>query len=195
MNDLTNRNRFMEFLFNNEYLNSLSPKKKRERMDWIMNDVEGSGVFDPIDDESADEEEYLEMLADMVFAGKDTSSLISTKRDEVLKKQSQENLKMSMERIRNKRRELSLIPELEIVLDEDDLDYSVQDDREEACPYGRSPLHQAIATRNLEQIEEYLKAGKYIDSVDNNGNTPYQMTYFQRHTEALALFAKYSVAC
>ena len=195
MSDLANRNRFMEFLFNNEYLNSLSPEKKREKVDWIMNDVESSGIFDPIVDESSDEEEYLEMLADMVFAGKDTSSLIEMKKDEELRKQSQENLKMSMERIRDKRRELSLIPELEIILDEGDLGCSVRDGREEECPYGRSSLHQAIATRNLEHIEEYLKSGKYIDSIDNNGNTPYQMAYFQRYKEALALFEKYNIAC
>ncbi len=39
-------------------------------------------------------------------------------------------------------------------------------------PGGYTPLHVAVRDGNLEIIQELLKNGAKVNSIDNNGNTP-----------------------
>jgi ankyrin repeat protein len=56
--------------------------------------------------------------------------------------------------------------------------------------YGRTPLHQAIANKDIKTIEKYVSEKKYIFDVDNNGNTPYDMAYQEGFEEAIVLLKK-----
>jgi len=58
--------------------------------------------------------------------------------------------------------------------------------------YGRTPLHQAIADRDIKSIEKYGREKKYIFDIDNNGNTPYDMAYQEGYEEAIVVLKKYS---
>ncbi len=57
--------------------------------------------------------------------------------------------------------------------------------------YGRSPLHEAIAIRDINLVEKYIKSGTYLDKIDNNGHTALEMAYYDNYKEALILFEKY----
>ena len=59
--------------------------------------------------------------------------------------------------------------------------------------YGRSPLHEAIAFRNLEFVKKCIKENKYLDSIDNNGNTPREMAHYEGWFEVLKLFDRVKV--
>lgn len=57
--------------------------------------------------------------------------------------------------------------------------------------YGRTPLHQAIADKDIKTIQEYANEKKYIFDIDNNGNTPYDMAYQEGYEEAISVLKKY----
>jgi len=54
--------------------------------------------------------------------------------------------------------------------------------------YGRSPLHEAIAMRDIRLIKRYVKEGLYLTCVDNNDHTPMEMAYYEGYTKAMAVF-------
>ena len=101
----------------------------------------------------------------------------------------------SLQRIRAKRIELAKDPRSGIVLTPEEKG-ETGEDVEEVMPnsYGRSPLHEAIAMRNLDAIRKYVSEGRYLDARDNNGNTPYQMAYQEGYTEAVEIFEEFLVA-
>ena len=57
--------------------------------------------------------------------------------------------------------------------------------------YGRSPLHEAIAMRNIRLVKKYIKKGDYLDEIDNNGHTAMEMAFYENYKEALLLFKTY----
>ena len=61
--------------------------------------------------------------------------------------------------------------------------------------YGRSPLHEAVSMRDISLVKKYLKVGKYLDKVDNNGHTAMEMAYYDNYKEALVLFEECFEEC
>lgn len=59
---------------------------------------------------------------------------------------------------------------------------------EKHSSYGRTPLHEAVALRDIESIRKYVIKGKYLTEKDNNGNTAYAMAFYGRYTEVINLF-------
>lgn len=54
--------------------------------------------------------------------------------------------------------------------------------------YGRSPLHEAIAMKDIRLIKRYVKEELYLTCVDNNGHTPMEMAYYEGYKKAMAIF-------
>ena len=54
--------------------------------------------------------------------------------------------------------------------------------------YGRSPLHEAIALRNIRLVKKYVKEGLYTGDIDNNGHTPMEMAFYEGFKEAMIVF-------
>jgi ankyrin repeat protein len=63
--------------------------------------------------------------------------------------------------------------------------------KDNTLTYGRTPLHQAIADKDIKTIEKYVSEKKYIFDIDNNGNTPYDMAYQEGYEEAISFLKKY----
>jgi ankyrin repeat protein len=73
--------------------------------------------------------------------------------------------------------------------EEDDIQMNVETSVKNNT-YGRSPLHEAIALRDLDSIRKYVSQNQFIDDVDNNGNTPYDMAYQEGYEEAVNILKK-----
>ena len=65
-------------------------------------------------------------------------------------------------------------------------DVDVRDDK------GKTPLHCAAVTANLENMRALLENGADVNAVDDEGNTPLQLA--QRGTPAAAFFANLGVS-
>ena len=54
--------------------------------------------------------------------------------------------------------------------------------------YGRSPLHEAIAMKDIRLVKKYVREGLYLDAVDNNNHTPIEMAYYEGYEKAVHVF-------
>jgi len=54
--------------------------------------------------------------------------------------------------------------------------------------YGRNPLHEAIAMRDIRLVKKYIKKNLYLTTIDNNGHTPMEMAYYEGYKEAMVVF-------
>ena len=41
--------------------------------------------------------------------------------------------------------------------------------------------------RSLKLVKQYLKNGEYLEDLDNNGHTAWEMAYYENYAEALVL--------
>jgi len=200
----TTRSRFIEILMNHTEINSLPDDGMRTVMAKIMKDLDKDGVLDPIDYRGVDDDfEDMDQRHDIEFDDKITDEEKKIALEFLEKTQFLEAVESnedvisleSLKRIRQKRRELAKNPESLIVLTSDD--YEENDlGEDEVMPnsYGRTPLHEAVGMRNLDSIKKYVSERKYLDSRDNNGNTPYQMAVQEGYMEAVKIFEKASIA-
>ena len=178
---LHERNRMLQILHRN--------RAKRKQIAVIMEDLDQSGIFDDPFEEEQDEWFLIEEKAKIWFSKKKPNEKIKA-----LKSIKQEikgagyngnpdNFLDIETRIRFKQAEYikkglvkagppSPIKRTGIV-----------------TRYGRSPLHEAIAMRDIKTIKKLLKAGKYLEDRDNNGHTAMEMAFYENYTEALILFA------
>ncbi|KKL08997.1 hypothetical protein LCGC14_2570280 [marine sediment metagenome] len=190
-----NRNFFLQIISNNIEIRSLPLDKKKDRINWILNDLETAGLFEPINFEEDD----LDLLADLHFGDLPSINflleMISGNRQKEKRKDEEKNVLSctSLQRIRKKRIELARRPEMNIILDETDYmtDDLVVSGNPMDCSYGRTSLHEAIHLRDLTSIEKLAKERKYLKERDNNGNTPYEMAYYQKYKEAMKILKKY----
>ena len=189
---IDSRNNFLQIIVNAPEMEDLSKEEKQKRITYIMKDVEDSGIFDPISMDFNDLDE-LEMLADVIF-GKSSKKEIKEIIKSIYVKESNEFVvNISEEQIKRKRIELAEDPRSSIVLTEEDL-AEVKEIENNGIPprYGRSPLHEAISLRDLDSIKRYVKEGKYLNIVDNNGNTPFEMAFQIGDREAIKILRNVS---
>ena len=183
---------------NNSEINSLSAEKKADRIKWIMDDLDKEGIFEEFQYDDLEEELVDEMggVIDAYCGGEMSIEEAKEEANSIAVKQSiitQQTA--SLLRIRKKRHELSKNPESEIVLEDDDfgeIDVSILSSETE-YPYGRSALHHAIAMMDLKSVEEMIKNKKYLNSRDNNGDTPLEMARNQGNKVVIKLFKKYNI--
>jgi len=183
------KNRMLHILLRNDI--------KREHLNKIMEDLEGAGIFDEVEYE--DDGSLLEQEADIIFSSKEPSVKIK----EILSLHHQKNYEQHPE-IKGRKRNQYLIEveerlqrkQQELIdkgIVEPDTPEEVEARKEKlSTRYGRTPLHEAIAMRNLRLVKRFIKVKEYRDQRDNNGHTPQEMAYYENYKEALILFDKYN---
>lgn len=179
------RNKFVKIIEKMPSFESLPEDVKSKRFKLIMDDIDSSRIFESIG-MMPEELEDMDDLADIHF-----NPALSHKEKKRLEKlyldRKEENTKQEMadipcllsseERIRRKQKEFGVAIDAEMV----------------TIPlgkklfYGRSPLHECVANKCLSEIKLYAAEGEYLFSVDNNGNTPYEMAYYDNYVEAMEI--------
>jgi len=190
---LSEQNRMLYILHRN--------KVSRINIEKIMTDLNKNGIFndfiDDSDDDNDDNDDWrlLEEECDIFFSDKSREEKIREIRDIKNKKEEDEKFKMSLYCEEKEKRINQKIEELikEGIIESDAEKLIKVANEEVSSRYGRSPLHEAISMRNIPLIEKYLKRGKYLDIVDNNGHTPLEMAFYENNEEALDLFKKYKI--
>lgn len=169
----------------------------KEHIEWIINDLRKSGTFndgkseDPYDED--DGWDLIEQQAFWIFDSNTSSSdrLKALKKINDKKKQQKDfkktlYLEEQEKRIQAKMKELVEAGEIE-----PDEKQSILN-KKSKTRYGRTPLHEAIAIKDIKSIERYLEMDIYLEEIDNNGHTPWEMAYYYNYQEALLLFEKYN---
>lgn len=176
------RNRMLQFLHKNG--------SNRKQVTIIMKDLEDSGIFtDPFEDYQ-DDCFFMEEKADIWFSDKKPFEKIAALKAIQEKINPEDEAKeidyfLDIEaRIRAKQNEYI---KLGIVKPNSKIE---NENPRTITRYGRSPLHEAIAMRDLKTVKKLLKEGKYLTDRDNNGHTAMEMAFYESYTEALLLFAR-----
>ena len=171
---------------------------KRENIKWIMNDLKKSGVFDTDREEDDYYDNDWDFLDEQAFWLFDSDVSISEKMNALktikTKQEEYDRINMSQYNLDQEKRIQAKIKELTekgIIEPETDPELMPDKTMEIVTRYGRSPLHEAIAMRDIRLVTKYLKMGKYLEKVDNNGHTAMEMAYYDNYKEALILFEKY----
>ena len=188
----TDRNTLLRIYGNMDGIKTLPQEARIGRINKIINDLEE--VFD-VEDDFYEEDEFfeIEVLADRYFYQGiecDLRGFLERLYDE--RPTIHQSKVDPMERIRAKRIEFSKDTESGIVLGPEDNCGEVKID-EMNCPYGRSPLHHAIALDNLKQVQKFILERSYLDTIDNNGDTPYEMAIQMGKNEIIIMFNRYGV--
>lgn len=194
---LAERNRYIQILHRN--------RTTRKMIATIMEDIDDSGIFrdeDIVDyDDCDDNYNGFDNVADIVF---DEGSTQEEKNDAValLKKErpvkktgKKGKLLITEGMILAKQKEYiaaGVVPEGDVDpnrdYDEQELEPDLDYELEVNARYGRSPLHEAIAYRNMKYVKKCIREKKYLDSNDNNGNTPREMAFYEGWMDAVKLF-------
>jgi len=186
------RNRFLQIIVNSPEMENLSKEEKQKRVIYIMRDLEDSGIFDPIEIDFTDLDE-LEMLADAIFGQSSKKEIKEMIKSIYMKENNEFVVNISEEQIKRKRIELAEDSRSGIVLTEEDLvEVKEIENNGISSRYGRSPLHEAISLRDLDSIKRYVKENKYLNTVDNNGNTPFEMAFQIGDREAIKILRNVS---
>ena len=179
----------------NRMLQILHRKKiSRKNIKVIMNDLKESGIFNDPEDEDNDRDwEVIDQKADVWFSNELTPTeklkavytinVDYRKQSEILRSQ---NLLIIEQRIQKKMREMERRGLVKID----------EEDRSEerilfSSRYGRTPLHEAIAMRDLPLVKKYIKQRLYLAHLDNNGHTPIEMAHYKGYEEAIKIFKAY----
>lgn len=165
----------------------------------IMRDLHESGTFNDTDD-YGDDWEDMEEEADWLFSNRDNTQRITALQD--IKKRREEYDTMTHksqyyseqeQRVHDKRQELiekGIIKPDKSFFDGDieEVELSVEVRENITTRYGRTPLHEAIAMRDISLVKKYIHKKRYSQVSDNNGHTPMQMAFYENYQEALDLF-------
>lgn len=180
----------------NKMLYVLHKKRvSRKNIKWIMSDIRQSYVFGEDKDEDDSEWDFLDEQAYWLFNKDATIAERKFALEQIkIKEEEYEKTKKSQYSLDQEKRVQAKIKEMvEKGLVEPDSNLEIPDKKltDSITRYGRSPLHEAIAMRDIRLVKKYLKIGKYLDKVDNNGHTAMEMAYYDNYKEALILFEKY----
>jgi hypothetical protein len=160
-----------------------------ENVEKIMEDLERSGMFTDLLDET--DEDWFDIEKEAAVRFSDKTEAEKKKAIDEIKKKKKEEAQCSFQtqylieqeqRVIAKRKELIA----KGIVSPDDSSLTEQPIR--VTRYGRTPLHEAIAMRDIELVKKYIKRGQFIDVKDNNDHTPLQMAFYEDYTEAIALF-------
>jgi ankyrin repeat protein len=165
-------------------------------IDKIMKDIDIDGLFDDtdIEDDYDEVEKISEILFDPDLSKKEKKEAIAFIKEKNISKNISLNSSPFMineikERIVLEKQkeyiELGIVPE-------DDIEYisSEKDELNYNGRYGRSPLHEAIAYRDIKFVKSCIEKRIYLKTKDNNGNTPREMAYYENWSEVVELFDK-----
>ena len=172
----------------------------RQHISAIMKDLKTSGIFDEPEDLEGVAEEDWELIEEQAFwvfeSDVSNKEKINALRTIKQKQEEIEQTRMSQYFMEQERRVLAKRQELIAagLIKPEPVTYSPHMHMRSTTRYGRTPLHEAVAMRDLRLVRKHLQSGKYLDKVDNNGHTAMEMAYYEGYTEALSLFKKYAKA-
>jgi hypothetical protein len=179
------RNRFLQILHKNG--------TTRKQVAFIMDDIDDSGIF--YEDEFIEDDDGIESVADILWNAETSreekkAAINSLKEERPVKKTGKTGkLLITEDMIRSKQRQYidaGIVPEGDVILDED----GDEDILESNVRFGRSPLHEAIAYHDIDYVKKCIREKKYLDTVDNNGNTPREMAFYEGWIDVVKLFAE-----
>ena len=196
--NLSDRNRYLQIL----HKRGLS----RSQIDFIMKDIDESGIFDEpvVEEDSFDILEYLyDIESDPNSTEEDIKAaraFVEYKENEIREQQEEieeETLKYvvdhstgrimaSEELILAKRRQI--FKRLARLEGKEYTEEEIQNEPILLPEFGRNPCHQAVANRDLKLVMKFIAERKYLDGVDNNGNTPREFAFYEGWDEAVILF-------
>ena len=184
---LSDQNRMLHILHRNGV--------NRDNITKIMKDLQESEIFD--DPDVVDDDyswELIDQKAEIWFNNNlDPAEKLDAIRNIVQSECRQENKSIQLRnKIVHEKRIQAKIKEMEakglIEIDDDEGEGEPDRSYTPTTQFGRTPLHHAVAMRNLRLVEKYVKRGLYIDSLDNNGHTPLEMAYYEGFKEAVMVF-------
>ena len=165
----------------------------RDHVKKIMDDLKESGIFDENELEDDVDWETVNQKAEIWFSDMEPQEKLEaiTHINAVVPepqstKQRNKFFSDSEKRIRAKMKEME-----ERGLtgpDEDDAIETEEIIEQPITRYGRSPLHEAIAMRDITLVKKYVKECLYLTILDNNGHTPMEMAYYEGYKEAMIVF-------
>ena len=157
-----------------------------------MTDLKHSGIFDCSEErDDFDEWYFLEEQAEWLFSDVSNSEKldaikgIKRKQEELEKTKKSQYILDQEKRVIEKRNEL-----IKMGVIEPDTPSSLSRVIT-TTRFGRSPLHEAIAMRDIRLVKKYIKLEQHLNHMDNNGHTPKEMAFYDNYKEALILFKKY----
>jgi ankyrin repeat protein len=71
---------------------------------------------------------------------------------------------------------------------EKQIEFKIKPESKPILKYGRTLLHEAVATSNIDLIKKLLSEGHSTKDLDNNGNTPIDHALLDENDEVLAIF-------
>ena len=157
--DVLTLNRFLVILNRRTEISDLPPEKKERVVSRIIKDVATTGIFELIHVEEPEEEKW-EQIDAYVY-----QAFYGHKEKKIAVKNNHEAVKEK-------------IIEIEKINDE----FSMYQ-------YGRTPLHEAVDSKDEDNIKKYAETQEYVDDMDHNGNTPYEMAVLQGYNRAVEILS------
>lgn len=170
----------------------------RKHIGIIMNDLKGSGIFDEdefeagIDWETFDQEYVVESSSLSEKEKKEAVKVIRQKSEQERDSHNESDKLRYQFLYEAEQRVMAKMKEMEekglIGPEGEDKKEPIEPVEHITTRYGRSPLHEAIAMRDIRLVKKYIKKGLYLKSTDNNGHTPVAMAYYEGYKEAIVVF-------
>jgi len=161
----------------------------RNNIKIIMKDLGQSGVFDEADVDYDSYWDSVDEKAEIWFSDLPPEDKLEAIRNinnkEVETHQERlrhQNLFVAEERIQRKMREME---ELGLV-EPGKVEKKIKS--RPTTRYGRTPLHEAIAMRDIRLVKKYVRKKLYLTCIDNNGHTPMEMAHYEGYKEAMVVF-------
>lgn len=160
-----------------------------DNMKKIMEDIKKSKIFEEDKDFEYDYDKWLllDKQADIIFSNKSRleKKIELSQINKYKKEKIKEQLESNEKRILQKINEFSLF-----VYQKPNL--SVENKKEVFNgKYGRTPLHEAICSKDLNFVIECKNKKMYLNSVDNSGNTPLECAYYYCFPEAVSILSAF----
>ena len=158
-----------------------------------MNDLKGSGIFYEDDIEEDIDWELVDKKADILFSKLDPNEKLEEIKNIDIQQVERENESTKFIDLFNREAEKRVMAKIKEMEDKGltGLDIEIEEKfviKPIITRFGRSPLHEAVAMRDICLVKKYVKKSLYLKSVDNNGHTPEEMAYYEGYEEAVAVF-------
>jgi len=165
----------------------------RKHISRIMNDLKGSGIFYEDDIEEDIDWELVDKKADILFSKLDPNEKLEEIKNIDIQQVERENESTKFIDLFNREAEKRVMAKIKEMEDKGltGLDIEIEEKfviKPIITRFGRSPLHEAVAMRDICLVKKYVKKSLYLKSVDNNGHTPEEMAYYEGYEEAVAVF-------
>ncbi len=183
-------NGFLQRLHKRLNQKDLDREQKRRIVNRVIKDMDEINLFTEDNGLAEEEWQQLERTSDVIFSRATTKEKI-----EAVRKIKIEELRLaSDQRIEAKRKEIlandpatkkRLARNSALPISPKKRKYYYDEGR-----FGRSPLHEAVAMKDIAAIKKYAKSGEYADFLDNNHHTPLQMARYGGYEEAIKILSR-----